>query len=332
MAIPLPSTSYVVQYYLYMSTGASVCSRFTMTTNMTGLASLALAMAHLDEGIQAPLESTTCIAESCHAESRQQSYHPPGIPLPSRRAFPPRVVSIENENGLKSDSEVEDMLMIFDQSSEPPPAAPSPTEVIAKVQEADVLCGRGGETNHHAGNIYYRHLVKKYQRLYLKAKRRDKPKIARHIVDSIRRNHGRFLKKDASSNTFRDVGNTKAREKTSQALREGAPEMRHEDTAMPNHAHQGQFVDAIVGSKKRKLLTPTILPNYTMANLVSPTPSSGSFQESYISPRVTVSVEHDAVTTEQHPWDKPYISMNKKTVRGPRLAILKARLQSQDSD
>jgi hypothetical protein len=91
-------------------------------------------------------------------------------------------------------------------------------------------------------------------------------------------------------------------------------------------------VDPIVGGKKRKF-TPAILPNYTMANLVSPTSSSGSFPESYMSPSrtVTVSVEHEEMRREQHPWDKPFISMNKKTVRGPRLAILKARLQSQDS-
>jgi hypothetical protein len=108
---------------------------------------------------------------------------------------------------------------------------------------------------------------------------------------------------------------------------------------MPNHPHEGSFMDPVkgsfmdpvIGSKKRKLPTPTFLPNCTMANLVSPTPSSGSFQESYISPRVTVSVEHDDERRDQHPWDKPCIAMNKKMVRGPRLAILKARLQSQDS-
>jgi hypothetical protein len=38
---------------------------------------------------------------------------------------------------------------------------------------------------------------------------------------------GRFLKKDSEASTWRDVGNTRAREKTSQALREGAPELRN---------------------------------------------------------------------------------------------------------
>jgi hypothetical protein len=107
----------------------------------------------------------------------------------------------------------------------PPP--PSPKDEISQILEDDVLCGRGGETNHHPGNIKYRQLVKCYQPLYIISKRRDKPRIAQKIVLTVRQRGGRFLKKDTKSNTWRDVGNTKAREKTSQALREGAPELRN---------------------------------------------------------------------------------------------------------
>lgn len=99
------------------------------------------------------------------------------------------------------------------------------------VKPNDVLCGRGGETNHHPGNVQYRSLVKAYQKLYLLAKRRDKPKIAQCIVVSIRGVNGRFLKrmknpKKVGGCYWVDVGNVKAREKTSQALREGAPDLR----------------------------------------------------------------------------------------------------------
>jgi hypothetical protein len=100
---------------------------------------------------------------------------------------------------------------------------------IVAVQPNDVLCGRGGETNHHPGNIRYRSLVKAYQKLYLLAKRRDKPKIAQCIVVSVRGVNGRFLKRTKNVNkgsAWVDVGNVKAREKTSQALREGAPNLR----------------------------------------------------------------------------------------------------------
>jgi len=103
------------------------------------------------------------------------------------------------------------------------------------VQPNDVLCGRGGETNHHPGNVQYRSLVKAYQKLYLLAKRREKPKIAQCIVVSVRGVGGRFLKRIKKSSlspttaegpAWVDVGHIKAREKTSQALREGAPDLR----------------------------------------------------------------------------------------------------------
>jgi hypothetical protein len=113
----------------------------------------------------------------------------------------------------------------------PPP--PSPKDEILHILEDDVLCGRGGETNHHPGNIKYRQLVKCYQPLYIISKRRDKPRIAQKIVLTVRQRGGRFLKKDTKSNTWRDVGNTKAREKTSQALREGAPELRNGKESEP---------------------------------------------------------------------------------------------------
>lgn len=105
------------------------------------------------------------------------------------------------------------------------------------------------------GNVRYRSLVKYYQRLYLEARRRDKPLIARVIVRTVRLRGGRFLKKDSNAKYWKDVGNQvscfwtydsfvalstkclrlvwecdfnlqRAREKTSQALREGAPDLR----------------------------------------------------------------------------------------------------------
>lgn len=93
---------------------------------------------------------------------------------------------------------------------------PGPNEAIPCVTHMDVLSGRGGETNHHPGNILYRQFVRACQPEYIEAKRREKPYIAQRIVLAVRKMGGRFLKKD-HSNIWRDVGNTKAREKTSQA-------------------------------------------------------------------------------------------------------------------
>lgn len=136
----------------------------------------------------------------------------------------------------------------------PPVDRSSDNDIV--VQPNDVLCGRGGETNHHPGNIRYRSLVKAYQKLYLLAKRRDKPKIAQCIVVSVRGVNGRFLKRTKNANnaggsSWVDVGNVKAREKTSQALREGAPNLR-ENTNPPVTG----AVNDITSVSRRQVLVP----------------------------------------------------------------------------
>ena len=64
--------------------------------------------------------------------------------------------------------------------------------------------------------------------LYLHSSKRDKPSVSKGIVQAIRNLNppGRFLQRDELTGTWYDIGDQKAREKTSQALREGAPEIR----------------------------------------------------------------------------------------------------------
>lgn len=99
---------------------------------------------------------------------------------------------------------------------------------IRQINNNDVLCGRGGATNSHIGNRAFRHLVKQYKDKYLKAKKKEKPNVAGEIVDKIRSLDppGRFLKKDRDTGYWLDIGDMRAKEKTSQALREGAPLIR----------------------------------------------------------------------------------------------------------
>jgi len=107
--------------------------------------------------------------------------------------------------------------------------AESNTSKTPEIGQNDVLCGRGGFTNSHPGNVYFRQLVREMQADYVRAIRYEKAQIAHHIVEKIRNQSppGRFLKKDKHCpGIWVDIGNQKAREKTSQALREGAPELR----------------------------------------------------------------------------------------------------------
>lgn len=124
-------------------------------------------------------------------------------------------------------------------------------EYIVDLGPNDVLSGRGGATNSFKGNRAFRVLVKEYQKKYLQAKKRDKPAVAAIVVDIIRQKGGRFLQRCNSAKTPRpglnhfhtpnslngeilwlDIGDDRAREKTCQALREGAPEIRRK-TSVP---------------------------------------------------------------------------------------------------
>lgn len=92
----------------------------------------------------------------------------------------------------------------------------------------DVLCGRGGGSNNHPGNESFRELVNEVKFPYVNCPKREKPLIARRIVEAVRNQTppGRFLSKDSKTGLWNDIGDGKAREKTSQALREGAPVIR----------------------------------------------------------------------------------------------------------
>ena len=94
----------------------------------------------------------------------------------------------------------------------------------------DVLYGRGGGTNHHPGNKRYRKIVEDRKVEYVACKRLDKPLVALGIIRDWRgqKPPGRFLKMDDNTGLWNDVGDKKAREKTSQALREKAPQIRLE--------------------------------------------------------------------------------------------------------
>jgi len=103
-----------------------------------------------------------------------------------------------------------------------------PLRGIKDPHDNDVMYGRGGGTNHHSGNKRYRQMVEDRKVEYVNSKRLDKPLVALGIIRLWRAQlpPGRFLKLDEKTGHWNDVGDKKAREKTSQALREKAPLIR----------------------------------------------------------------------------------------------------------
>ena len=103
-----------------------------------------------------------------------------------------------------------------------------PMEGITEPHKNDVLCGRGGGSNNWPGNEAFRELVNRVKCDYLGCPKREKPVLAMRIVQAVRAQSppGRFLQHDKLTESWKDIGDNKAREKTSQALREGAPLIR----------------------------------------------------------------------------------------------------------
>ncbi|KAL7540413.1 hypothetical protein ACHAWF_006674 [Thalassiosira exigua] len=100
----------------------------------------------------------------------------------------------------------------------------------------DVLNGRGQGVQRHPGNVKYRTLVFVNKGLYAKCPRSDKTKISKGIVAAVRELGGRFLELDERTGIYSDIGDKKATDKTSQALREGQTKIRkqmHKDEETP---------------------------------------------------------------------------------------------------
>ncbi len=98
---------------------------------------------------------------------------------------------------------------------------------VENPNKADVLCGRGGNINTHPGNENFRKLIEEHKRVYLTARfKKEKRIITDSIIEEVRRRGGKFLIRDGKTNLWHQVPIEKARDKTSQALRENAPKIR----------------------------------------------------------------------------------------------------------
>ena len=97
---------------------------------------------------------------------------------------------------------------------------------IADPNENDVLCGRRAGNYNHAGNVQFRDNIHSKKKEYQapSTKKHEKASIVSGIVNDIRTMDppGRFLKEDKGTGLWFDIGEAKAREKTSQALREAS--------------------------------------------------------------------------------------------------------------
>eukprot|EP00934_Nitzschia_sp_Nitz4_P003299 Nitzschia sp. Nitz4//scaffold103_size77763//5764//6546//NITZ4_005436-RA/size77763-processed-gene-0.18-mRNA-1//-1//CDS//3329532301//3289//frame0 len=89
------------------------------------------------------------------------------------------------------------------------------------LKDIDILCGRGGKSNHHIGNKRFRKLVSDMKARYKNIDTKmAKTELSRAIVEHVYRQGGRFVRFDKESLTYVSMSLDDARKKTSQALRE----------------------------------------------------------------------------------------------------------------
>ena len=117
----------------------------------------------------------------------------------------------------------------------------------------DVLCGRGGFVNKHPGNIVFRRIVEANKERYRSCQVDHKLLLSQSIIDVIRNQAppGRFLRQSSGGNGWVDAGDTKALQKTSQALREGATDDASATTIV------GEVSASVVAPAAGMLMRPT---------------------------------------------------------------------------
>ena len=94
-------------------------------------------------------------------------------------------------------------------------------KVFCTPTDLDVLLGRGGLTNNHAGNIRYREEVEKVKPMYFKCMTKaEKKEVSELLVAYVEDYGGRFLIKDEETSNWMLAPFKAARKKASQALRE----------------------------------------------------------------------------------------------------------------
>ena len=110
----------------------------------------------------------------------------------------------------------------------PPPRVAVPPGhggLIDTLNANDVLSGRGGRINNHAGNITFRTVVEDYKHEYLDPRTRklEKAHVAARLVAQIRSTNppGRFLREDPENpGKYVEIGDQKAWKSECGILRE----------------------------------------------------------------------------------------------------------------
>ncbi len=146
-----------------------------------------------------------------------------------------------------------------------------PLEDIERPLDTDVMCGRGRGTNFHPGNIRFREMVEGRKEEYRESTRIEKPLVSLNIVREWRAQSppGRFLKLNKKTGKWHDVGDEKAREKTSQALREKPKDEQQQQEEEDSTTETNEPIsqgDQVEETPRRELERPSLDRGHTLGS------------------------------------------------------------------
>lgn len=175
-------------------------------------------------------DGTDCWSIKFHSAHVELSITGPGAndsPIKQESTFDAPAVSAGKDRGLG----VLFNAVTASKSTKRRKSVRKPRKVIPEVKdyveytEKDILFGRGGKSNRHAGNKFYRDIVIQRQAHYRTCDKNTKTKVAQEIVDRIQNEiGGRFLELDKVCGRWYIVHPRVARGKVGQALRENNTE------------------------------------------------------------------------------------------------------------
>ena len=156
----------------------------------------------------------------------------------------------------------------------------STSEIILILNDNDIILGRSGkQINIQPGNKAYRKVVNSNKLAYATCERHEKIRISKSIVGAMREIGGRFLEQiDYGNNTvaYRDIGDKKAVQKTSQALREGQSKLLKKLQQKNGEVSTQSSVVSSIDTMRREAAA-AVVPSSIQYNAVSPPLQSSAY-------------------------------------------------------
>lgn len=182
--------------------------------------------------------------------------------------------------------------------------------MITKISDNDIICGRRGVALRHPGNIMYRKIVNMNKELYATCPKNEKLNVSKSVVAAMRDVGGRFLEREDGKTSndldeydedgkpiiWRDIGDKRAIEKTSQALREGQPKLLKKLAASHSNSIRNTVPSYLLQGRQQ------LVPMFQHPRaLNSPAPTLAAPAPLYLAPVATLpQVQVDSKKSQLH--------------------------------